>query len=70
MDQKFHCHALVPVMLLLAVAEQLRRLRQAGCWPDAEHAGTGITAARAFTARPGQLALTLADYERGPPGRP
>jgi hypothetical protein len=62
--------AFLAARLLLAVVEQLRRLRQAGCWPDAEHAGTGITAARALTARPRQLVLALADYERGPPGRP
>jgi hypothetical protein len=62
--------AFLAARLLLAVAEQLRRLRRAGCWPDAEHAGTGTTAARALAVRPRQLVLALADYERGPPGRP
>jgi hypothetical protein len=62
--------AFLAARLLLAVVEQLRRLRQAACWPDAEHAGTGTTAAWALAVRPRQLVLALADYERGPPGRP
>jgi hypothetical protein len=62
--------AFLAARLLLAVVEQLRRLRQAGCWPDTDHAGIGITAARALPVWPRQLALALADYERGPPGRP
>lgn len=63
--------AFLAARLLLAVVEQLRRLRQADCWPDADHAGIGITAAQALAVRPRQLVLALADYERGPPpGRP
>jgi hypothetical protein len=63
--------ALLAARLLLAVVEQLRRLRQAGCWPDTDHAEVGITAAGAVPVRPRQLVLALADYERGPPsGRP
>lgn len=57
-------------LLLLAVADQLRRLRQADRWPDADHAGIGITATQARAVRPRQLLLAPADYERGPPGRP
>jgi hypothetical protein len=59
--------AFLAARLLLAVVAQLRR---AACWPDADHAGTGITAARVLAVRPRQLVLALADYERGPPGRP
>ena len=62
--------AFLAARLLLAVAEQLRRLRHGGGWPDTDHAGSGVTAARALVARPRQLVLALADYERGPPGRP
>jgi hypothetical protein len=59
--------AFLAARLLLAVVEQLRRLRQADCWPAADHAGTGITATGALAVRPRQLVLALADYERGPP---
>jgi hypothetical protein len=62
--------AFLAARLLLAVVEQLRRLRPAGSWPDTEHAGSGVTAARTLAARPRQLVLALADYERGPPRRP
>jgi hypothetical protein len=62
--------AFLAARLLPAVAEQLRRLRWAGGWPDTDQAATGITTARALVARPRQLVLALADYERGPPGRP
>lgn len=60
--------ALLAARLLLAVVDQLGRLRQAGCWPDADHAGIGITSAQALALRPRQLVLAPADYERGPPG--
>jgi hypothetical protein len=66
----FGALAFLAARLLLAVAAQLRRLRQAGCWPDTDHAEAGITAAGAVPVRPRQLVLALADYERGPPGRP
>jgi hypothetical protein len=62
--------ALLVARLLLAVVEQLRRLRRADCWPNTDHAGIGITAAQALAVRPRQLVLAPADYERGPPGRP
>jgi len=62
--------AFLAARLLLAVAEQLRRLRWAGGWPHTDQAAAGITTARALVARPRQLVLALADYERGPPGRP
>jgi hypothetical protein len=62
--------AFLAARLLLAVVAQLRRLYQAGGWPDTDHAGTGLTACRAPAVRPRQLVLALADYERGPPGRP
>jgi hypothetical protein len=62
--------AFLAARLLLAVVAQLRRLCQARAWPDADHATTaGITATPA-ALRPRQLVLALADYERGPPGRP
>jgi hypothetical protein len=60
--------AFLAARLLLAVVDQLRRLRRAGCWPDTDHARIGITAAQALAVRPRQLLLALADYERGPPG--
>jgi hypothetical protein len=60
--------AFLAARLLLAVAAQLRRLRRADDWPDTDHAGSGVTPARALAARPRQLVLALADYERGPPG--
>ena len=59
--------AFLAARLLLAVVAQLRRLYQAGGWPDTDHAGTGITACRAPAVRPRQVVLALADYERGPP---
>jgi len=62
--------AFLAARLLLAVVARLRRRYQGSWWPDADHAGTGITAAPAPAVRPRQLALALADYERGPPGRP
>ena len=61
--------AFLAARLLLAVVAQLRRLSQAGGWPDTDHTGTGLTACRAPAVRPRQLVLALADYERGPPGR-
>jgi hypothetical protein len=60
--------AFLAARLLLAVMDQLRQLRRAGCWPDTDHARIGITAAQALADRPRQLLLALADYERGPPG--
>ena len=62
--------AFLAARLLLAVVAQLRRRYQGSWWRDTDHAGTGITAAPALAVRPRQLALALADYERGPPGRP
>jgi hypothetical protein len=62
--------AFLAARLLLAVVVQLRRLCQVGRWPDSDHAEAGSTAAHAVAVRPRQLVLALADYERGPPGRP
>ena len=62
--------ALWVARLLLAVVAQLRRLRQARSWPDADHATAAVITATSAASRPRQLALALADYERGPPGRP
>jgi hypothetical protein len=62
--------AFLAARLLLAVVAQLRRRGQAGSWPTARHAGMAITAVQALGLRPRQLVLALADYERGPPGRP
>jgi hypothetical protein len=60
--------AFLAARLLLAVVAGLRRLCQADCWPDSDHAVAGITATQAVAVRPRQLVLALADYERGPPG--
>jgi hypothetical protein len=65
----FGALAVLAARLLLAVVDQLRRLRQTDGWPDNDHPGIGITAAGALAMRPRQLVLALADYERGPPGR-
>jgi hypothetical protein len=62
--------AFLAARLLLAVVAGLRRLRQSDSWPDSEHARVGFPATQAVAVRPRQLALALADYERGPPGRP
>ena len=62
--------AFLAVRLLLAVVAGLRRLCQSGSWPQSDHARVGFPATQAVAVRPRQLALALADYERGPPGRP
>jgi hypothetical protein len=66
----FGALAFLAARLLLAVVVGLRRLCQAGSWPDSDHARVGFPATQAVAVRPRQLALALADYERGPPGRP
>jgi len=48
--------AFLAARLLLAVVARLRRRYQGSWWPDADHAGTGITAAPALAVRPRQLA--------------
>jgi hypothetical protein len=62
--------AFLAAQLLRAVVAQLRRLCQVGQWPGTGHAKAGATAVPAVAVRPRQLVLALADYERGPPGRP
>ena len=62
--------AFLAARLLVAVVVGLCRFSQAGSCPDSDHAVAGITATQAAAVRPRQLVLALADYERGPPGRP
>jgi hypothetical protein len=66
----FGALAFLAARLLLAVVAGLCRLCQAGSWPDSDHARVGFPATQAAAVRPRQLVLALADYERGPPGRP